>query len=281
MDWQHGVLLVGSATLAGMVNSVAGGGTLLTFPSLMWALQHEGIPNAALIANATSTVALLPGALSSLWGYREELGQSRRALAVLAIPSLIGGIVGAELLLHTQDSTFKRIVPFLILLATLLFIAQEPLTRWMRARQQSVQTGEPDVEGSVVAVAVSPPNTEEHFKSSLPLILFQLLVAVYGGFFGAGIGIMMLAALGLMGFTNIHRMNALKNINGFSINVVAALLFLKDGLVDLRLAGIMAAGAIFGGYFGAGTARKIGQQNVRRIIILIGFAITLSLLRNR
>ena len=109
-------------------------------------------------------------------------------------------------------------------------------------------------------------------------MLFQLFVAIYGGYFGAGIGILMLASLGFLGFTNIHRMNALKNINGMCINAVAAVMFIVNGLVDWRLASLMAAGAIVGGYAGADTARRLGQRNVRRIVICIGFALTISLL---
>jgi hypothetical protein len=102
-------------------------------------------------------------------------------------------------------------------------------------------------------------------------------VAVYGGYFGAGIGILMLAGLGFLGLTNIHRMNALKNINNMCINAVAAVMFIVNGLVDWRLASLMAAGAIVGGYAGAGTAQRIGQKNVRRIVVLIGFSLTISL----
>ena len=128
LDLQHGLLLFIAATLGGAVNAVAGGGTLLTFPALLWAGQL------ARFANATSTVALWPGAASSFWGYRRELGSSRREIAMLSIPSFLGGIAGAILLVSTSNASFARVVPFLILLATMLFIVQEPLGRWLRRR---------------------------------------------------------------------------------------------------------------------------------------------------
>ena len=279
MSLQQNLVLFGAAMLAGAINSVAGGGTLLTFPALILAVQLENV------ANATSTVALWPGQLSSLWGYRKEIGRSRTAILALGVPSLIGGGAGALLLSHTPNSVFARIVPFLILLATLLFMAQGPVSRHLRrqAERKAAESQAPE--------SASPPPDTGMPRSWLGVMLFQLLVAVYGGYFGAGIGILMLAALGFMGFTDIHRMNGLKNINGLLINAVAIVIFVTahtlpgqgvgahhDRLVDWPLAGLMAVGSIIGGYTGAGTARRIGQQNVRRIVIAIGFSLTLALL---
>jgi uncharacterized membrane protein YfcA len=255
MNWQHYLVLFGSAALAGAVNSVAGGGTLLTFPALL------AVGFSSKIANATSTVALWPGQLSSLFGYRKELGGSRPAVIKLAIPSFLGGVAGAFLLLHTPASTFDMIVPFLILGATLLFMVQEPLARAQKRRIERAR-------------AADSATDEPRAAAWAAIMLFQLGVAVYGGYFGAGIGILMLAALGLMGFTNIHRMNGLKNINGLCINAVASVLFITDGLVQWNVALIMACGSIIGGLAGAGTARRLGQSRVRKIIICIGFALT-------
>ena len=264
MHWISHIILFCAAALGGAVNSVAGGGTLLTFPSLLWAGQS------AIVANATSTVALWPGQLGSLWGYRTELGQNRRAILYMTAPSLIGGAAGALLLLHTPHGVFARLVPYLILMATTLFMVQEPLARQQRARAEraAAKGGEQQDDG---------PEGRGH-RSWLAIMVYQLCVGIYGGYFGAGIGILMLAALGMMGFVNIHRMNALKNINGMCINAVAAALFISSGLVNWRIALLMACGAIIGGYGGAGTARRIGQRNVRRLIVFIGFALTLSLL---
>jgi len=147
---------------------------------------------------------------------------------------------------------------------------QEPLARWQRSRVEK---------SAAAANSAEPPNRDALSAASWAAVIgFQFFVAIYGGYFGAGIGILMLAALGLMGFTNIHRMNGLKNINGLCINAVAATLFIVNGLVQWHVALWMAVGSIFGGYAGAGVARRIGQKNVRRIIIFIGFALTLSLL---
>jgi hypothetical protein len=269
MDWHQYLVLFLAAAVAGAVNSVAGGGTLLTFPSLIWIGRLTEI-----IANATSTVALWPGQLSSLWGYRKELGPSQKAVAILAVPSFLGGLAGAGLLLKTSNETFRAMVPYLILAATLLFMAQEPLARWQRRRAERAASDEGD---NPAALELGSPAAAWPAGRWAAVILFQLFVAVYGGYFGAGIGILMLAALGFLGFTNIHRMNAIKNINGMCINAVAAVMFIVNGLVDWRLASLMAAGAILGGYAGAGTAQRIGQKNVRRIVVLIGFSLTISL----
>jgi hypothetical protein len=245
-------LLFSSAMLAGMINSVAGGGTLVTFPTLIWVGLTEKI------ANATSTVALVPGAWGSLWGYRGEVKQTPRRFLVLLIPSLVGGILGAVLLKLTPSTIFAALVPFLVLFATVLFMIQEPIQRRLR-------TGE----------ARQRPVTRQWLIGAS---FYQFLVAVYGGYFGAGIGILMLAVLGVMGLTNIHQMNGLKNVFGSAINAVAAVYFIIAGLVDWRAAAIMSIGAIIGGYGAAGLARKLGQKFVRRAVIVIGFAMTISLL---
>lgn len=248
----QGVLLFGSAALAGMINSVAGGGTLLTFPALIWA------GNSAIIANATSTVALVPGAWSSIWGYRSQLHETPRRFFVLLLPSLIGGIIGAVLLKRTPPVIFANMVPYLVLFATVLFMLQEPVQRWLRT---SDLTHHPVTARWIIGTS-----------------FYQFLVAIYGGYFGAGIGILMLAVLGIMGLTNIHQMNGLKNIFGSSINAVAAIYFILAGLVNWQSALLMMAGAIIGGYGAAGLAQRLGQKFVRRAVIVIGFAMTISLL---
>lgn len=255
-------LLFVAAMVGGAVNAVAGGGTLLTFPALIWAGQLE------VVANATSTVALWPGAASSFWGYRSELRSSWGEMFVLAVPSFLGGVAGALLLVRTSNATFAALVPWLILLATLLFLAQRPLAEWQRRRAARAAGATRAVEGD------GRPTATRWFA----VLAFQFLVGVYGGYFGAGIGILMLAAFGYLGFTNIHHMNALKNLNGMCINGIAAALFIMKGLVDWRLALLMAAGAIVGGYAGAGTARRVGQNAVRGTVVAIGFLLTAWLL---
>lgn len=242
-------LLFIAAFLAGAINSVAGGGTLITFPSLLSA----GV--APVAANATSTVALVPGSFSAYWGYRDEMEHGWRDMVWIGLPSLIGGYGGAVILVHTSDKLFGSLVPWLILGATALFAVQEPVRR-LANRSGGANQGEA-FRGRRLLVAV----------------VYQFLVALYGGFFGAGIGILMLAALGMLGMSNIHRMNALKTFAAVCINGVAAAAFVVSERVVWNLALLMAAGAIVGGYGGAGFARRIGQRNVRLIVVVIGVVI--------
>ena len=246
--WQETVVFA-AAFAAGMINSVAGGGTLLSFPSLIW-LGRDPI-----IANATSTVALWPGSLGGLLGFRREFRSSKRWSLWLGVPSLIGGAIGAFLLLRTPSSTFSLIVPYLILGATLLLAAQEQITK----RLLSASSERPSRAWWVGA------------------LFFQFLVGIYGGYFGAGIGILMLAALGLIGLTDIHEMNGLKNLFALFINGIAAIYFIVSGAVIWIDVLVMATAATMGGYFGAGIARRLGRRFVRRIVILIGISMAVSL----
>ena len=255
-------LILLAAVVGGAVNSIAGGGTLLTFPALV----GLGIP--AVIANATSTVALWPGAVASMWGYSDLLVGMRTWVTRLAIPSLAGGLVGALLLIKTPPSRFDAIVPWLVLSATLLFIAQKPLANWIARSEPRRDPSQAHHDDHAADRAVEP---------STKLLLFQFFVAVYGGYFGAGIGILMLAALGFMGFRNIHRMNGLKNWGGLCANAVAAATFAFSGLVSWPVAGTMALGATVGGYGGSRLAQRVPQSWVRQSIIVIGLASTLWL----
>lgn len=248
-----------AALAAGVVNAIAGGGTLLTFPAIV----ALGIP--PLVANATSTVALWPGSLSSMWGYRHELDGARAWVVGFAAPSLAGGGLGAWLLLHTPAPAFERLVPFLVLAATVLFLVQGPLLR--RLRPTAAASG---------ALAPDPPDRPRW--SFLPA---QFLVGVYGGYFGAGIGILMLAVLGFMGLTNIHRMNGLKNWGALCINAVAVLMFIAGGIVRWPVALGMAVGGIVGGYAGSRLAQKIGPARVRRVVVAVGVAAFVWLLVRR
>lgn len=259
-DLLHLFLLFLAATLAGAINSAAGGGTLLTFPALLAA----GVP--PVMANGTSTVALAPGSLSAFWGYRGEISHNKRDLLWMGLPSLAGGLLGAVFVVRAGDSLFSRLVPVLILGATALFIVQDPVRRAL-ARRGVAGIGQ---DGDVPArrFPVGP-------------MAFQFFVALYGGFFGAGIGILMLAALGMMGLDNIHRMNGIKNFAAVCINGVAAVTFALLGRVEWRLAALMAVGAVLGGYGGAGLARRLGQTNVRRFVIFVGLSIGLYTARHQ
>ena len=227
------------------MNSIAGGGTLLTFPALI------ALGVAPLNANATSTVALWPGTVGSLWGYREELRGARLWALGFAIPSLVGGAVGAWLLILTPPDRFAALVPWLVLGSTALFVLQRPLV--------------PDP----APVDVSDATLTSRYPAAW-IVIGQFLIAIYGGYFGAGVGILMLAALGFMGLRNIHRMNGLKNWGGLCMNVVAALVFAFSNLVAWHVALAMAAGSVLGGYLGSRTAQRVSQDLVRGAVVVIG-----------
>ncbi len=249
LDWIHAAAAFGVAFVAGVINSVAGGGTVLTFPTLIWL----GLNPVA--ANATSTVAVWPGIVASLWAYRRELRSLPRRLFLLVFPSVVGGLTGAWLLRFTPPAIFDRLVPFLILFASLLFLANEPVQRVLK------------LSGS--AAHQSP-------KWLAGALLFQLLVGIYGGYFGAGIGILMLAALAIIGLTEIHQMNALRVLLGGAMNGVAIVYFVANRMVYWPDVLIMMLGSTAGGWSGAGYARRLGPKTIRRIVILIGFGMALS-----
>ena len=250
LDLLHAGIAFGAAFLAGAINSVAGGGTLVSFPALIWL----GLNSVA--ANATSTVAIWPGTVGSAWGYRRELGKAEPRFRVLIVPSLVGGLAGALLLRWTPPAIFDKLVPFLILFATLLLMAQETV-------QRMLGTGDAEAHHST--------------KWLVGALLFQLGVGIYGGYFGAGIGILMLAALSILGLQDIHEMNSLKVVFGGSINGIAAVYFVWANMVKWQYVLLMAVAAILGGWGGAGTARKMGRTAVRRIVIAIGFGMAISL----
>ncbi len=254
MDLTHGVISFGAGVIAGGMNAVAAGGTLLTFPTLVWLGLNS------VTANATSTVAVWPGVMSGVVAYRRELRTLERRFLYLAVPSLIGGLGGAYLLRLTPSTVFDRLVPYLILFATLLFMAQETI-------QHKIKDAHPGAHRSTQWLAGA--------------IVFQLLVGIYGGFFGAGIGILMLAAFSILGMTDIHQMNGFKNLLGGAINLLAAVYFISQKMVYWPDVGIMALGTIVGGYAGAGTARRVGRTVIRRIVILIGFGMAISLFVKR
>jgi uncharacterized protein len=240
-----------AAFVAGMINAVAGGGTLVSFPALLW------IGRDPIVANVTSTIGLWPASFGAALGFRRELAKSRRWVRTLLFPSFAGGVVGAALLLRTPSHVFGAIVPYLILFATGLFAVGDRVGR-----------------RSVTSAAHAPLDTAPWAIT----VGFQFLVAVYGGYFGAGIGILMLAALSLLGLTDIHEMNGVKNTLALLINGVAAIYFAFSGRVIWSDALVMAIGASVGGYGGAGLARALGRTFVRRAVVAIGVAMAASLL---
>lgn len=240
-----------AAFAAGAINSIAGGGTLITFPILIWlGLDPK-------VANGTSTVALWPGLFGGLFGYRRELENSSPILIRLGLTSIVGGAIGAWLLIWTPSPVFAYLVPFLILFATVLFMFQGVINK--RLRLGSLE-GQP---------------TRLWWTGA---IIFQFFSSMYGGYFGAGNGILMLAAMGLLGLNELHRANGIKNFLGICINSIAVVSFALAGLVVWQDALVMAGGALAGGYFGASMAMRIGQIWVRRGVVVIGFIIFVAMI---
>jgi uncharacterized membrane protein YfcA len=238
-----------AATAAGCVNSIAGGGTLLTFPALLAALNPLG-PRASVVANGTSTVALVTGSISGAWGFRRDLHTVRRWIPLLILPSLLGGCVGSLLVTRLEPKYFDALVPWLVLTAAILFLIQPFL---------------PNHAGHA---------HKEAGKAKLVLLVgAQFLVAIYGGYFGAGIGILMLSALGLMGLSDIYAMNGLKNLLAAGINGVAFLVFVFDGVVNWPYVAVMAPAAVIGAYAGSRWAKRVDRRIVRIIVICIGFGL--------
>ena len=243
---EFAILAVG-ACLAGAMNAIAGGGTIVTFPLLI----AFGMP--AIQANATSTVALLIGLGGSIFGYRKNLPAALPWMKLFAPVSIVGGLLGAWLLTVTNEKFFNDLVPFLILFATVLFLLGNTI-----ARLAGIDGDE---------VAMQPAHR-------MAAAFAQFCVAIYGGYFGAGIGILMLAALGFIGLKNIHEMNAIKTLLGALINVVAAAYFIWAGLVIWPQAIVMTLGAALGYYGGAAFTQKIPQTRVRQLIAAIGLILS-------
>jgi uncharacterized membrane protein YfcA len=240
-------VLLAAALIAGVMNAIAGGGTLLTFPALL----AFGMP--AIRANATSTLALMVGIIGSTYGYRAHLPVTGLWLRRFGVVSVTGSLIGAALLTCTPEKAFERLVPFLLLFATVLFMAQSAFVK-LAAREARVAAETP----AQVALAAAG----------------MFLVAIYGGYFGAGIGILMLSVLGLMGMRHIHEMNAVKTVVAVVINLVATGYFIFAGLIEWPQALVMTAGATAGYFSGAHFAQRVSQAAVRRLITAIGFTIS-------
>lgn len=246
MTLQTALFLVVAGALGGALNSVAGGGSFIAFPALLF----TGVP--PIPANATNTIALWTAAAASGGAYRSKLDVPRRVMIPLFSASLVGGLFGAILLLKTPAQTFLRVLPWLTLGATLLFAFGKKLAGGRR---------------SVI----------EHKSSNFALAgaaLFQLMVAVYGGYFGGGMGIVMLAMLAVLGMTDVHSMNALKSVMAFVINGVAVVTFIAARAIYWKPGIVMILGGVLGGYIGARYAMKLPQASVRVFVVLVGTGMT-------
>jgi len=251
MNPQEIALIATASVAGGIMNAMAGGGTILTYPALLFAGES------AITANATSTIALWPGAATSMFGYRHEVRPNAAWLRVLFLPSLLGGAIGAVLLLRTPAKVFEGMAPYLILFATVLFMIQGLVSK---------------------RAGTDPPAGRKGPLRAGAAWFFQFGIGIYGGYFGAGIGILMLAVLGFLGLSDIHAANGIKNFFGMCINGVAATWFIIQGAVDWPAALFMIAGAMAGGYAGARFARRIGRTRARAAVVVIGILVTALLL---
>jgi uncharacterized protein len=243
------LFLLFSAFLAGGVNALAGGGSFLAFPALMLV----GIP--AINANATCTLALLPGSVASFWPYRQDLDTERSILIWMSAISFVGGLIGAVIMLNTPPGIFIKVVPYLILAATLIFAFGSKLTSKVLANRLD--------------------KNESAQKMSFLSAALQFVIAIYGGYFGAGIGIVMLACLSLLGMTKINSMNALKVLLSSVINGIAACAFVFAGAIYWRQVTIMAIGSILGGYLAAKVGRELPPLVIKRFVVFIGILLTI------
>ena len=243
------LLIFGAALLAGGINGIAGGGSFILFPVLMFV----GIP--PITANATNAIALLPGTLASAGAYRREFDKDKRSLIQVCILGVIGGLIGAILLLRTPSATFLQVLPYLLLTATLAFAFSNKMTVWVEQQQDRF--------------------TKLRELRTVLIAILQLVVAIYGGFFGGGMGILFLATFALMGMSNIHRMNAYKTMLTSCINAVIVIPFVNAGVILWHEGAIAAIGAAIGGYISAFYVQKIPQIIVKRFVIGVGSAMTL------
>lgn len=247
------LVALGAGLIAGAVNTVAAGGTILTFPTLIWL----GLP--PVLANTTNNVGIWPGNISGAWGLRRELGTLPRRWLFMVIPGLLGGAVGAWMLLHTPSEIFARLAPWLILAATVL-IAVEPL---LRKLQETVRSRFP----------------ETLFTRQLETALVvQFGVSIYGGYFGAGMGMIILTVLGLLGQDDLHANIGLKNVTALATNGIAVVAFVVAGAVIWKVALLLAAGTLIGGWMGAALARMAGRERTRWAVIAIGVVMSLTLM---
>jgi len=240
------LLLIAAALGAGLMNSVAGGGSFLTFPALVF----TGVPS--IIANATSTVALCPGVLASAWAYRKEVEALKIPLKPAVVVSIGGGITGALLLLFTAQKTFDVIIPWLLLAATIAFAIGPRVTKIVRHK-----------------LWIGPKT----------LLVAQFLLGVYGGYFGGAVGIIMLAVWSLAGLRDIHAMNAGRTLLGGIMNAAAIVCFIIAGKVWWIQTSMMLAGAVTGGYIGARLARRVNPSVVRAAIIVVSVLVTIAFFR--
>jgi uncharacterized membrane protein YfcA len=239
-------ILFAAALVAGIANALSGGGSFVSFPTLLL----TGVP--PIQANATNTAALWPGLVASTGAYRREVAAHLRLVPLLSVVGIAGGLVGAKILLRTPQSTFMRLIPWLLLLGNLLFIYGVRIARWVRER------------------TLHRPRVSAATRAATVLLLF--VIAVYIGYFGAGVGILVAAVFALLGLESMHAINGLRTYLVSVANLVAIATFIVAGAILWPQALVMVAGAALGGYGGAHCARRLDPRHVRHFVIVIGFA---------
>lgn len=249
--WEAVAVLV-AGVWAGTINTIVGSGTLITFPTLL----AVGVP--PVVANVSNNIGLVPGAASGLWGYRRELAGQRARVVRLVPASLVGALLGATLLLVLPESAFGRVVPGLILLGVVLVIFQPRIGAWVARRHE--------------ALGERPP----HGVWWVPALVF--LTGVYGGYFGAAQGVLLMAILGIGIAEHLQRLNAVKNALSMVVNAVAAVVFIAVTTVDWTVVALIAAGSTVGGLIGARVGRRLPAAVLRAVIAVVGVVAVVTLL---
>jgi uncharacterized membrane protein YfcA len=245
IDW-HWVWLAVASFLGGTLNAVAGGGSFLVFPAML------GMKMLPIQANATNTVALWPGQLTSIVAYRDDLKRNLRLAFPMALAGLVGGTAGAVVLLNTPQTTFLHLVPWLLLVAAVIFAVSDPVSRWLERRKTA-------------APATGP-------RRRLPVFLSTVVVCFYIGYFGAGAGFLMITLLSLFGYQDLNEINALKVVSTTAANGIAFVIFIVDGQVVWRYCLLAMVTCAVGGYSSASMARRIPQPVLRGLVVFIGLA---------
>lgn len=248
---QHFLLLFIPGVAGGMVNAIAGGGGIILYPGLLAGGLNP------LAANATASLVALSGATTSTYGSQKQLRRIPRIYLWLAVPCLVGSMIGAAILVHTESSTFEKLAPWLVLSAVVLLALQSRIHRWLETQKK---------------------RRKLHWRTMPLIYVAGFVLAVYGGFFGVGYGLMMLALLGFTTLKDIHQMNSVKNFCGAAMSIVATVYFAYAGLLDWHAGLIMSAGAALGGYAGVRLAQKISAHLVHDLTVAIGFIIAIVLL---
>lgn len=280
-DLLQALAIFAAGLAAGTINTVVGSGTLITFPTLL----AFGYP--PVLANVSNNVGLVPGVASGVYGYRSELGGQRRRLIRLGSASVCGGLVGAILLLTLPQSAFKDIVPALIGLAVVMVIIQPRLAKWVAGRQRArAAAASPDGVGGVAdglgasgsAVTVADPPAAAEAIGGPVLWVLVFLAGIYGGYFGAAQGVLLIGMLGIALNDSLQRINAAKNVLAGLVNGLAAVVFILATHVDWGVAGLIAAGSIIGGQVGARIGKRLPPWGLRVVIVCVGTAALIKLL---